>query len=729
MKKTALSMLIFVSLLNTASGAIIGVNNSSALPGAVNHTLVNLSGMDNFGVADIDLYYDPGIVNVTSASLGFSGYGGSLTPNIDNTAGKATFLVIITDIPGPNSPLTLLNVSLKAVGSGGQTGALGLVVSTFADTDGSPPASLTVNNGTFKVLSTPDTTAPASITGLVNTSYAPNYINWTWTDPGDADFSKVMVYLGGAFQTNVSKGVHYYNATGLTAATTYTIATRTVDTTGNINTTWVNHTARTALLPDTAPPASVTGLHNITNAQNYINWTWNDPDDSDFDKVMVYINGTFKTNITKGIQYYNATDLTYATSYAIATRTVDTLSNINQTWINYTAITAAAPDPAISINNASAYAGENTSTLINLSGMDNFGVATIDLFYDASVVNVTNASLGFSGYGGSLTSNINNTIGKTRFVITTTDRPGPNSPLMLLNVSLKAVGSGGQTSSLGMVVPTLADTDGNHVNATVNNGTFTVLTTAAPAPPSSSGSSGGGGGGGGGGGTSGENFSNIELKEKYDLFINKDKTTPYCFRNAGNPIICINITGSVNAGDINTAVEVLRNISSLVKTQPEGLVYKNVNMWVGTYGFATPQNIKEGVITFRVSRSWIDENGIDPASIVLLRYSGAWNALPTEKISENAQEIYYKATTSRFSPFAIEGRKLNGKNLVPQTASNTESQQKAKPVNTGGNKTGASESSSGLSKYLVVGAFIGIVLNAALIYRYKFGKSKDIFNK
>jgi hypothetical protein len=48
--------------------------------------------MDNFGVAKIDFYYDPGVVNVISASPGFSGYGGSIEPNINNNIGKATFL-------------------------------------------------------------------------------------------------------------------------------------------------------------------------------------------------------------------------------------------------------------------------------------------------------------------------------------------------------------------------------------------------------------------------------------------------------------------------------------------------------------------------------------------------------------------------------------------------------------------------------------------------------------
>ncbi len=54
------------------------------------------------------------------------------------------------------------------------------------------------------------------------------------------------------FQTNVSKSVQFYNATGLTYNTEYTIGTQTVDNKGNINPDWMNNTAKTA--PDTIPP-------------------------------------------------------------------------------------------------------------------------------------------------------------------------------------------------------------------------------------------------------------------------------------------------------------------------------------------------------------------------------------------------------------------------------------------------------------------------------------------
>lgn len=119
------------------------------------------------------------------------------------------------------------------------------------------------------VLKLNDSTPPGSISSLNNATYAPSYINWTWIDPQDADLKEVMIYINGTYITNVLKGVQYYNLSSLLANTEYTIATRTIDTSENINYTFINHTAWTA--PDiieptpspspTPPLSSPTGLH------------------------------------------------------------------------------------------------------------------------------------------------------------------------------------------------------------------------------------------------------------------------------------------------------------------------------------------------------------------------------------------------------------------------------------------------------------------------------------
>lgn len=91
-----------------------------------------------------------------------------------------------------------------------------------------------------------DKIPPKSVSNLKNVSYASSYINWTWKDPKNIDFRKVMVFIDSKFIGNVSKGKRYYNATNFTANTKHIISTWTVDWNGNINKTWTNRSAWTA---------------------------------------------------------------------------------------------------------------------------------------------------------------------------------------------------------------------------------------------------------------------------------------------------------------------------------------------------------------------------------------------------------------------------------------------------------------------------------------------------
>jgi hypothetical protein len=87
---------------------------------------------------------------------------------------------------------------------------------------------------------------------------------------------------------------------------------------------------------DTTPPASVTNITN-TSGPTWINWTWDNPLDPDFDHTLIYLNGSWKT-ATAGNCYF-ADGLNATTEYEIATRTVDADGNINATWVNQTAAT------------------------------------------------------------------------------------------------------------------------------------------------------------------------------------------------------------------------------------------------------------------------------------------------------------------------------------------------------------------------------------------------------
>jgi len=194
------------------------------------------------------------------------------------------------------------------------------------------------------------------------------------------------------------------------------------------------------------------------------------------------------------------------------------------------------------------------------------------------------------------------------------------------------------------IVVTGASTETNNVNGG-NTETYTA--------PSSGGS---GGGGGGGGGISGENFTNIEVNEKYYLYIYKDRVTSYRFTSTSNPVLFVNITGNISPGEIRTSIEVLRDTSTLVKEPAPGIVYKNANIWVGTSGFAVPKNINEAVISFKVENTWISNNGFSKNDIKMYKWDGnGW--LMLETVAKGTDEIYsyFESKTNSFSSFAISG--------------------------------------------------------------------------
>ena len=131
-----------------------------------------------------------------------------------------------------------------------------------------------------------DTTTPppASISNLQHTTGTTG-INWTWTNHLDDDFSRTIVCVNGVRKTNTSDA--YYNATTLAPETTYELSTRTVDTNGNVNTTtWVNQTAATLAVPNSAPdtpgnPYPSIPAPDLSIVNTDLSWTGGDPDDGD----------------------------------------------------------------------------------------------------------------------------------------------------------------------------------------------------------------------------------------------------------------------------------------------------------------------------------------------------------------------------------------------------------------------------------------------------------------
>jgi hypothetical protein len=103
----------------------------------------------------------------------------------------------------------------------------------------------------------PDTTPPGPVTSLINQSAGDSWIYWTWTNPSDSDFNSAIIYLDGTNVVNTSNT--FYNSTGLTNETEYTVTIHTKDNTENVNTADVIRTGKT-----TTPQASTTVLIHLS---------------------------------------------------------------------------------------------------------------------------------------------------------------------------------------------------------------------------------------------------------------------------------------------------------------------------------------------------------------------------------------------------------------------------------------------------------------------------------
>lgn len=196
----------------------------------------------------------------------------------------------------------------------------------------------------------------------------------------------------------------------------------------------------------------------------------------------------------------------------------------------------------------------------------------------------------------------------------------------------------------------------------INKTEFTIFPSGSSIKVGSTSGGGGGGGGSGssssgGAGGSPEPQSNVEAKELSQSYVTNGTHVRFDFPNGVTCIRYVEFDAKKTLGKITTIVEMLKGQSKLVSSLPEGTVYKNVNIWVGSGGIANSDNIKNAVIGFKVEKAWLEKNGIDTDdkdSLNLWYYDKAWNKLDTTRLEEsNNTYVYYEAKTPGFGPFVI----------------------------------------------------------------------------
>ncbi len=513
---------------------------------------------------------------------------------------------------------------------------------------------------------------------LDETDVGTSWINWTWTNPTPAEFDHTALYLNNELKIPVSNETTFYNFTNLDSDTSYELSTQTVDLFGNVSSFWINDTASTLAATDITAPSSITNLTAISG-ETWIYWNWKNPDDTDFDHVEIYLNGIHQFNTNSN--FYNMTNLDPNTEYTLSGKTVDNVWNINSTIVTLSKRTKLFPSASFSVSDTKGKEPfevdfEDTSLNANTWFWD-FGdnstsneTNPIHTYENPGIYNVSLNVSNNDGYNHILKNNfINvtvlpkpianfiaiNKVGNYPLKVSFTDQStdavewewdfGDGSTSIYPNPSHTYVAAGNYTVSL-----TVSNRNGNDSTSKLN---YITVSTPTTDPDSSSNSGSSSGGGGGGSSVTSERYENILEKAVTSTHMIKGMEKPFTFNNEMIDITYIIATADFNVGNVKAIVESLNTTSSIVSKPPEGRVYKNINIWLGDYGFE--KKLIDSSIGFRVEKTWLKENSVPEFSVSMVVYKdNNWNILPTEKIGEDDTYIYYEATTSEiYSSFAI----------------------------------------------------------------------------
>jgi len=181
---------------------------------------------------------------------------------------------------------------------------------------------------------------------------------------------------------------------------------------------------------------------------------------------------------------------------------------------------------------------------------------------------------------------------------------------------------------------------------------FTTAAAAAVAPPAAA--------VGGGGGGIGYQIAVSNVKARTSHMWSSISSGESVLMNVVNPNIGVT---NVNINVKNTLANAKIEVASL-KAKPDDVTAAAATVY--QYLQITPTNLKDADITratikFRVLKSWLTDNGVSENDIVLFRYANnAWSTLATTKVDSDGTYVYYEATTTGFSYYAIGTGAVSG---------------------------------------------------------------------
>jgi PGF-pre-PGF domain-containing protein len=195
------------------------------------------------------------------------------------------------------------------------------------------------------------------------------------------------------------------------------------------------------------------------------------------------------------------------------------------------------------------------------------------------------------------------------------------------------------------------------VVASVGSLEKTVAVTIAAASTSTS-----TGGGDSGGGSSGPTF---------DAGTHQNMKSGETFTFSEMTTSSIDSVSGPAAGTIpNLMLTVKKAVAPSAGGPSAGDVYEYVEI---ALNWADPKNISNATVVFTIPTAWLDEHGMAPEDVVLMRYvDGAWQTLETEVVGEENGYYRFRATTPGFSTFAIAAVSVNETTPVETVATTAE---------------------------------------------------------
>jgi PGF-pre-PGF domain-containing protein len=116
----------------------------------------------------------------------------------------------------------------------------------------------------------------------------------------------------------------------------------------------------------------------------------------------------------------------------------------------------------------------------------------------------------------------------------------------------------------------------------------------------------------------------------------------------------VEVESEMDIEKISVSVQKLDSKPDNIPGSAPGEVHSYLNIEVSELD---TENIAGASITFKVEKSWLEENGISTDDVVLSHYTGsAWDQLETTVSSDDGEYVYYVAKTPGFSTFAISTR-------------------------------------------------------------------------